>query len=406
MKKIYDIVPPHKADTILKPKENTVKEKKKKGFPFRFILIVLVCIIAYGFFMDGHAQVIIYPKTSNHGGEEMFSVNLKQGSIDLENKIIPGIIFSNIQDISEEYSATGKTDKDKKATGTIRVYNKLNPGKPLTLVKGTRFLDDSGDLIFRAFSGFTVPQAKTIDGKFTNGYVDVQVEANESGEKYNIASGTFSVPGLSGTEYYSGIWAEVISPMTGGTKSEVSIVLTSDLESAEQDFREKVQIKNQEDLKKSIPSNYMIYDQSFSTEFENIEIGAKKGDEVISFTVSGKVKTEIMAFRKEHLEDVLESIILGQTTETIVPESLKYNIIEEKSKEEGIELKISYEAKSYWLPDNDFLLQSILGKEKNYSLSSLQNIPEIERAEINLSPFYKTKNPSNKDNVEIKLNFD
>lgn len=406
MKKIYDIVPPNKVETVLKPKENTVHiPKNKRKFPSRIILVLLIGIVLYGFFMDGHAQVIIHPKTNDSNGEETITVNLKQGTIDLENKIISGIVFSNPQDFTQEYPATGKSDKDKKATGTIRVFNKLNPGKSLTLVKGTRFLEGNGELIYRAVSGFTIPQAKTIEGKFTNGYVDVKVEADEAGEEYNISSGTFSVPGLSGTEYYSGIWGEVISPMTGGTTSEVSVVLSSDIETAEEDFRDKFQIKNKEDLKNSIPSNYIFYEEGFVTEFENIVIGAKKGEEVVSFVVSGKVKTEVLAFRKEDIESILNNSILGQTSEIIVPNSLKYDLIEKKNKEGGMEIKISYEGKSYWLPDNEFLLQSVLGKEKSYSLSLLQNIPEVERAEINLSPFFKTKNPSNKNNIEIKLEF-
>jgi hypothetical protein len=193
--------------------------------------------------------------------------------------------------------------------------------------------------------------------------------------------------------------------MTGGTTSEVSVVLSSDLEAAEEDFRDKFQIKNKEDLKNSIPSNYIFYEEGFITEFENIVIGAKKGEEVASFTVSGKVKTEVMSFRKEDVESVLKNTILGQTSELIVPDSLKYNLVEKKNKEGGMEIKISYEGKSYWLPDNEFLLQSVLGKEKSYSLSLLQNIPEVERAEINLSPFFKTKNPNSKNNIEIKLEF-
>ena len=339
--------------------------------------------------------------------EEKIIVNLKQGTIDLENKIIPAIVFSSDEDYSDNYTATGRTDKDVTTKGIIRVYNKINPAKPLTLIKGTRFLNESGDLIYRSIAGFTIPQAKTVDGKFTSGYVDVSVEADEAGEAYNINSGTFSVPGLSGTEYYSGIWAETINPLSGGYKSEVSVVLAKDLETAETSFKEKFLEKSIEDLKNSIPDNYIFSEEDFSSEFADIVLGAKKGEEVASFSVSGRVKTSITAFRKEDIESILENTIKEKTSEIkqIVPNSLKYSFLESKPKGEGVELTVSFEGSVYWLPDNAFLLQSVLGKDKNYSLSLLENIPEIERAEINLTPFFKTKNPNNKDNVEIKLNF-
>jgi hypothetical protein len=405
MKKIYDIVPPGKAENILRPKEIIKEIKIKRKFPFKLFLIVLIGIIAYGFFMDGHSVATIYPKINQVSGEETITVTLEQGTIDLENKIVPSIIFSNVQDISENYTASGKSDKDVKTKGTIRVFNKLNPAKPLTLVKGTRFLDDSGNLIYKATSAFTIPAAKTVDGKLTPGFVDIEVEADEAGDKYNISSGAFSVPGLSGTEYYSSIYAEVKSPLTGGFKSEVSVVLIKDLESAETAFREKFTNKSREDLKNTIPSNYVYNEEDLVTAFENIVLGAKAKDEVASFTVTGRVTTKIEVYRKEDVESVLRNIISKQTSETIIPNGLTSSQTESENKDGNLELRVSYSAKTYWLPDNDFLLKSILGKDKDYSLSLLQNIPEVDKAEINLTPFFKTKNPNNRENVEIKLNF-
>ena len=407
MKKIYDIIPPNKAEETLKSKKIVGKVKAKFKFPFKFIFIILIVAFIYGFFMDSRAEVIIYPKTESISGEEIIMANLKQGIVNLESKIIPAVVFSSIENYSDNYNATGKTDKDIKTKGTIRVFNKLNPVKSLTLIKGTRFLNETGNLIYRSTSAITVPQGKTIDGKFTPGYIDIEIEADEAGEKYNINSGTFSVPGLSGSEYYSSIWAETINPLVGGFKSEVSVVLAKDLEKAQNDFKEKFLERNQEDLKNSIPENYIIIDKYFSSEFENIVLGSKMGEEVASFAVSGRVKTEVITFRKEDIEMILNKSLKEKTSEIkeIAPSSLNYEFIENTLKGENIELKISFRGDVYWLPDNSFLLQSILGKDMNYSLSLLQNIPEIERAQINLKPFFKTNNPNKRENVEIKLKF-
>ncbi len=407
MKKIYDIIPPNKAEETLKSKKIVGKVKAKFKFPFKFIFIILIVAFICGFFMDSRAEVTIYPRTESISGEEIIIANSKQGIVDLESKVIPAAVFSSIENYSDNYVATGVTDKDIKAKGTVRVFNKLSPVRPLTLIKGTRFLDKDGDLIYRAVSGFTIPQAKLIDGKLVDGFIDIEVEADEAGEKYNINSGTFSVPGLVGTEYYSNIWAQVISPLTGGFKSEVSVVLAKDLENAQAQFKQNFLQKNQEDLKNSIPDNYIIIDKYFSSGFENIIVGAKIGEEVASFNVSGTVKTEVITFRKEDIEMILNKGLKEKTSEIkqIAPDSLKYEFLENNLKEGKIEIKVSFTGNVYWLPDNSFLLQSILGKEMNYSLSLLENIPEIEKADIKLKPFFKTSNPKNKDNVEIKLNF-
>ncbi|MDD5696792.1 MAG: hypothetical protein PHO90_02355, partial [Candidatus Pacebacteria bacterium] len=292
MKKIYDILPPGLAEKKELRQEPVRKEKKKVKIPFKWAGLVVLVLLLAAFFVEGRSEVTIYPKTEDISGEETIRANLKQGTLDEENKIIPAIVFSNDLEASKDYSATGRTDKDKKAKAVIRVFNKYKPEKSLTLIKGTRFLSVPGELIYRATAGFTVPQAKTVDGKFTPGYIDVEVEADQAGEAYNLSSATFSVPGLSGTEYYSSIWAETINPITGGFKSEVSVVLQKDIDNAKAAFEEEFLAKGKEELKNSIPANYRFWEEDFVSEIIGLTVSAKTGEEVASFTVSGKVKTE------------------------------------------------------------------------------------------------------------------
>ncbi|MDD5696720.1 MAG: hypothetical protein PHO90_01965, partial [Candidatus Pacebacteria bacterium] len=112
--------------------------------------------------------------------------------------------------------------------------------------------------------------------------------------------------------------------------------------------------------------------------------------------------------RKEDLESLLTKSVESMASEgkKTVPGSLSYEIIEKKSKgDDGTELKVSFTAKAYWLPEDDFLLQNITGKNKNYAISLLEGLPEVDRAEIKLTPFWKISNPNNKDRVEINLGF-
>ncbi|MDD4354048.1 MAG: GLUG motif-containing protein [Candidatus Nanoarchaeia archaeon] len=88
----------------------------------------------------------------------------------------------------------------KKAKGNIRVHN--GNSKSLSLVAGTRFLLNYKDLTYNAKENFIVND---------NGYIDIEIEANEPGEEYNLYStNTFSLPGLKNTEYYDLVWAELL----------------------------------------------------------------------------------------------------------------------------------------------------------------------------------------------------
>ncbi len=410
MKKIYDILPPDLAEKKeFKLQEEPIKkERKRVRVPFKWLGIIVLGLFLVAFFVEGRSVVTIYPKTEEISGEETITASLKQGTLHEENKIVPAIVFSSDLEPSKDYPATGITDKDKKAKAVIRVFNKHKPEKALTLIKGTRLFSVPGELIYRATAGFTIPQAKTIDGKFTPGYIDVEVEADQAGENYNLSSAIFSVPGLSGTEYYSSIWAETINPITGGFKSEVSMVLQKDIDNAKAAFENEFLAKGKEELKKSIPANYVFFEENFVSEISSMALSVKAGEEVASFTVSGKIKTETEVFRKEDVEALLTNSIKNLTSETkkLVPGSLSYEILEKKSKgNDGLELKISFTGKTYWLPDNAFLLQNILGKNRDYATSLLEGLPEVERVEIKLTPFWKFSNPNDKDRVEIKLGF-
>ncbi len=404
MKKIYDIIPPELAGKSRQISQEKIVEKKKtKKFSFKWLGAVVIILFLLAFFVEGRAVVTIYPKTNDIFGEEMVTIALKQGVLDEENKIIPAIIFSDDVEESSNYSATGSIDKSVKARAVIRVFNKYKPEKSITLVKGTRFLSVPGELIYRAVSGFTIPPAQTIDGKFTPGYVDVEVEADQAGEEYNLSSATFSVPGLNGTEYYPSIWGETINPIAGGLKAKVSVVLQKDIDNAKDDFEKNLIAKGKEELKKTIPSNYIFFDEDFVFETRDIAANIKAGAEATSFSVSGKLKIETKVFRKEDLESLLTKNI---SSKKIVPDSLTYNIVEKKNVAEGAEeLKISFSAKTYWLPENDFLQQNVVGKSKDYALSLLEGLPEVEKAEIKLIPFWKLKAPNSKDRIEINISF-
>jgi len=47
----------------------------------------------------------------------------------------------------------------------------------------------------------------------------------------------------------------------------------------------------------------------------------------------------------------------------------------------------------------------VVGKSKDYALSLLEGLPEVEKAEIKLIPFWKLKVPNSKDRIEINISF-
>lgn len=410
-KKIYDIIPPEyqveKHEELAK--ECSAREpikRDKKRFPFIPLLVIVVLSLgAVFFFVQGKADVFITPKTEEVITEASFIIDTNEAVIDYENNVVPGIIFSDKRDGSENYNATGTDDKAKKATGTIKVFNKISPAKALSLVKGTRFMSSTGELVYRSDTAFTIPKA-TSDS--TPGSIEIKVTAAEAGEKYNLSSSIFSIPGLSGSEYYSNIWAESVTAMTGGEESQVKIVTSNDITSAKDSFEEKYDEESKQALIATIPQGYTYFSEDISPLITNLLVSAKAGDELDVFSATGHIETNATVFRDEDINKLGESLLSKNISELkkMVPNSVTYEVKQKKLNKDGtISLNVIFKGKIYSIPDDDILLSSLKGKDTKYSASLLSNIPEVEKVEINLSPWWKFKIPNNEERINIQLKF-
>jgi hypothetical protein len=150
-KKIYDIIPPeHQAEKHEEmAQECSAREpiqRKKRKFPFIPILVVIaISLAAVFFFFPGKADVSITPKTEEVTADATFTIDITEAVIDYDNSVVPGIVFSDKRDGTETYNSTGTDDKAKKASGTIKVFNKMSPAKALSLVRNTRFMSVLGN---------------------------------------------------------------------------------------------------------------------------------------------------------------------------------------------------------------------------------------------------------------------
>jgi len=397
-RKIYDIIPNERAE---KKETFCYKEKPKKNKnPFIFIsFFVVVALLGVFFFVQGKAEVSIYPNIEEVSLTSLVSIDVSEALIDFDNLVLPGIIFSDTKEATESYLSTGTDSKTKRATGVIRVYNKISPAKNQSLVKNTRFLSVPGELTYRSDEAFTIP---------ANGYVDIAVTADKAGTEYNINSATFSIPGLVGTNIYSSIYAETISPLEGGEDSQVKIVTVGDISSSKESFEKKYGEIAREELINSIPESFMYIPENITLEVEDVYVNAPAGAEVESFSVSGKINSKVTAFRKDDLIKVGEKLINNEIFDSfkIVPDSILCEIEEYKVVGGKIELSIVFTAKTYSLPEEELLRNGLLNNSKIHSASLLENMAEISKVEIDIFPFWRSTLPSKTESVEIKLKFD
>ncbi|PIW92728.1 MAG: hypothetical protein COZ88_00705 [Candidatus Nealsonbacteria bacterium CG_4_8_14_3_um_filter_34_13] len=424
VKKVFDIISP---EHLLKEDKETeqkslvfskrYKEVKKEKTQYAWLskkrrvifLISLLILVGIYFFVEGKTTVEITPRQEAITLQTQVVVKSKTSQINFENKIIPGIFFQEVKEFEEKFVSSGEIEKKEKAKGTLRVYNNYSPPSPLTLVKGTHFLSSIQGKSFHSLEVINLPSAKTQEGKLIPGFSDIEIEADEAGENYNIPPATFSIPKLVGTPYYYTTWAESFKPTEGGMKAKVKVVSKQDIEKAKEEFIKNSLRDSEESLKKSIPEGFIFLEDNFLQEVGEINCGAKAEEEKSDFKLFSKINSKVLVFSEGDLKTYSSKIILNSIPpeKKIVPESLTVNFEQKEvnSKEGEVKLDLSISVKIYFPQEEEILKENLKGQELNYALSMLKNLPEIERVNIRISPFWKKKISNNKGDIEIKTQF-
>ena len=412
VKKIFDIFPPKPMSFKGggKEPEKEVKEKKSKKL-FKKIGIIIICFLGLIFLISLRAssEIMIQPfKNTIESIAEGLKASPQIESIDFDNKIIPAQFFEIEKETSQKFLATGESFEEKKAQGIIRVYNSHNPPKSMTLVVKTRFLSSEGSKYFKALENIYVPAAKLENKKITPSFVDVKVEAMESGEEYNIGSSNFSIPGLVGGSYYYAIYGESDSAMTGGFKEKVAVITSEDIENAKKNLEETLSNEAQNSLTESLPENFVLLPSAvFSQEVES-SCSEKAGTQISEFTCNGKIKIKYLAFNESFIKEISKNIILSEMSELdrAIEESLSIEYVENRvdlDKEEMI-LNVKILLDTYKNIDEQSLKSGILGKtQEEIKNIVFTDFSTIEKIKIKFWPFWVRKTSLNLDRIKIKI---
>ncbi|MDI6883158.1 MAG: hypothetical protein QMC93_01625 [Patescibacteria group bacterium] len=407
-KKIVDI-------SLREPKIQEIKKKEKKSRFFSleklgtfliFLVIIFGAVVILG--LNSKLDLKIKVRLEPVSFEETLQVKAGTRDIIFEERIIPGLFFEEEFEKWQQFETTGISEKTGKAKGKIKLFNNHTPPTPLTLRATTRFLSSQGGKIFRAPQKIYIPPAKISQGKILPGIVEIEVEAQEPGENYNIEPSKFSIPGLSGTPYYYSIWGESEFPMTGGFKKEIKIVTEEDIARATNSLKEELLRETKKSLRGKMPEDFVLLDGAVIE--KNLEIFPlqKPGQETLELSLEGKIKIKGLGFKNSQLKEISENLarVLISPSERLLASTLELKIISHNLiiEEEKMNLNLKIEGKIYKdIPLAD-LSQKIFGKSKReIEEIVLNNFPQVETVEIKLWPFWLRTAPKNPERIRISL---
>ena len=409
-KKFYDIIPPQgktiQDKTIL---ENpSLKTPTARGAVFFLILLVLVVGI-FGLFFFAKIEIEIWPATELLTLEKEITIDPKAEKSDFEKGIFSANIFETQKSDSREFSATGKFLKKEKARGILTVYNGYS-ASPRSLIP-SRFISADGKL-FWSTKKVIIPGATYEKGKLIPGKVEIEVQAAEPGEEYNIEPSTFALPALAGSPLYTTVYAKSFSPMAGGFIGQVSQVTKEDLEKAKNILIEEAENKGKEFLKETLPKDFVLVEQTISQQILEAKSSVEVGAEAESFNEQVKVKLEGLGFKKSELDEFVREIIsLNIKEDKKFQEKsieINYSVLSLPSTTflEKVVLGLKIKTKVYSDINEEGLKKALLGKSLKETKLFLDNLKGIERIEVKSWPFFGKKIPEDMNKVKLRFNID
>jgi len=413
--KIFDILPPQRYTEKITQKEEIVGRKPPrrtfsaliKGIFLILVILFFAGVISTFFFQK--ATLTIWPKTQKLDFKEQVIIDKNFKQYDFLARTIPGEFLQEEKITSlKEIPATGETSKDQKAEGTIRVYNAYSTS-PQALIANTRFVSAEGKLL-RSLDRINIPGGTYEGGKLQPGFVDIKVQADQSGEGYNIGPSTFSIPGFVGTPKYTAFYGKSFEPMKGGFKGKTSQITKQDLENAEKTLKDKLAQELDLLVKDKTSGKFVLLDGASKKEMENPIFSAKAGDTGETFTGEIKGTSTYLVFKESDLNNFAKDLILSRISQeqNLKEDSLSINYYPENIDFAGgkIILNLDLSATIYPNFDKEAFKRDLTGKSLSEVKANLATNSKIDKFNINLWPFWLPIIPSDLQKIKIILNID
>ena len=380
--------------------ENGIKKPNKKLFLFIFAGVVVFAFIAFIMTALSSATVTITPKRANVEA----NIDLKvsgDGSLGIKYEFL-----KLAKSKSVAVAAKGEDMVEKKASGKIVVYNNFSE-EPQRLISRTRF-ETSDGLLYRIPESITIPGKSIKDGKSVPGSIEVEVFADEAGEKYNINKADFTIPGFKTDKTrYTNFYAKSIAEMSGGFIGKMKTVVETDKNIAMSKLESEIKLDIEKEIHAQIPEGLILLNGGvFYTKKE-----LPQKDEGSSVSLTMEVTAHALLLPKE----LISKEIINNTTgkdpdwDAIDARVSNFESLSISTKTENpinaglIDLKLLGNAPIEANINTDLIIENLTGTKQNVMSGVLNSFPGIVEAEAAIRPIWKKTFPDNPAKIYVNI---
>jgi hypothetical protein len=393
---------------VTKPQSNVFnnsspdnKKSRRKKFIFGGIIVVLIAAFIVSMMtVFASATVSIKPKSQS------VDVDMKiTGVSERENNTVRYEVVKLSQSKTVSVPATGEEAVELKASGKIVIYNNFSTD-PQRLIVRTRF-ESSDGLIFRIPESVVVPGKTIKNGVETPGSTEVEIFADEAGEKYNIKKSDFTIPGFkSDANRYKNFYARASTNMTGGFIGKRKTVAAADKQTALQNIDSEVNDELSKNLQSKVPEGLVLLPGSVI--FKSKELTPK--EETSSVSIGKEITAYAVMLNKQDLSDAITNEYISKSVDwnnikSIVNDfsSLKVSNLPDNLDANGkITPQITGKADILADIDANVIAQRLLGAPKGDASKLTSEFPGIYNITVAIRPMWKQSFPENPSKIYVQ----
>lgn len=328
--------------------------------------------------------------------------SIKENSFSDDTVRLRGVSFSEKKNITKTFPATESDFVERKAKGTITVFNAFSE-EPQELIEQTRFWTPDGKE-YKTDHSIVIPGATILDGEIVPSSVDVPVTAQEPGDEFNIGPvPRFRIPGFQGSPKYDGFYGESKGSMTGGFIGETKVPTDEDFSAARLTVAGDIEDAAKTQLFLNLPDDTKVVDGTyeFSITDENIDYGESDSD-TFSITVFGEAK--VIVFREDELIEVFENRVEEDVQVNLVVKDYTIDYGEPRANEEGF-VSVAINVESVWTRpfDVDKFRSEAAGKDEAELKTLIFAIPGVSSGEVRLWPFWVNTVPDKENRIIVDV---
>ena len=383
------------------PYTNTYKKPNKKRFIFGGVIVVVVAVFLVAMMtVFASATVSITPKSQEVAVSMDLTATVEATPDSVRYEIIK---LSKSQTAS--VPATGEESVELEAHGKIVIYNNFS-SEPQKLIVRTRFESPEG-LIYRIPESVMVPGKSVKNGVETPGSVEVEVFADEAGEKYNIKKTDFTIPGFKNdAPRYKNFYARSSTDMVGGFVGKMKTVSPSEKQAALQRIDMEAQALLEKDLKSKVPEglallpNSVIYESRELLQTEESD-SIILGKEITAYAImlnSRDLSGKIIAKYIETYSD-------WQNIRAFIRDFSSLEVTKKLEKIEAgqkLDLQITGKAKFFAEIDTDLVSQKLAGVGRKEVVKLMDEFIGISNITVVIRPIWKQSFPENPLKINVK----